>query len=99
MIDYDYNFLHKTFCILSIYGGSDRLAPLICGVYGVDDAVLVNSLSQYGVHQVLEVPWFALLLDPAEDAAGQLGEIVHADLLVEGLEQGVHEDLENLKQS
>ena len=97
MIDYDYNFLHKTFCILSIYGGSDRLAPLICGVYGVDDAVLVNSLSQYGVHQVLEVPWFALLLDPAEDAAGQLGEIVHADLLVERLEQGVHEDLENLK--
>ena len=64
-------------------GGQDRLAPLICGVYGVDDAVLVNCLSEYGVHQVLQVPGLALLLDPAEDAARELGEIVHADLLVE----------------
>ena len=32
----------------------DRLAPLICGVYGVDETVLVNCLSQYGVHQVLQ---------------------------------------------
>ena len=75
----------------------DRLAPLICGVYGVDETVLVNCLSEYGVHQVLQVPRFTLLLDPTEDAARQLGEVVHADLLVEGLEQGVHEDLENLE--
>ena len=75
----------------------DRLAPLICGVDGVDKTVLVNCLSQDGVHQVLQVSRFALLLDPTEDAARQLGEVVHADLLVEGLEQGVHEDLENLK--
>ena len=82
----------------ALTGGSRaRLAPLICGVYGVDDGVLVNGLSEYGVHQVLQVAGLALLLDPTEDAARELGEVVHADLLVEGLEQGVHEDLENLK--
>ena len=63
-------------------GGEGRLAPLICRVYGVDDAVLVNGLSENGVHQVLQVSRLALLLDPTEDAARELGEIVHADLLV-----------------
>ena len=57
----------------------------------------MHGLPEDGVHEVLQVPGLALLLDPAEDAARELGEIVHADLLVEGLEQGVHEDLENLK--
>ena len=103
---YDYNFYTITnnglFSIGSIMtaltsGSRARLAPLICGVYGVDDGVLVNGLSEYGVHQVLQVAGLALLLDPTEDAARELGEVVHADLLVEGLEQGVHEDLENLK--
>ena len=45
----------------------------------------------------LQVPGLALLLNPGENAARQLGEVVHADLGVEGLEQGVHEDLEHLE--
>ena len=66
------------------------LTSLICGVYGVrgglaevNDAVLMHSLSQYGEHEVLQVPRLALLLNPAEDTAGQFSEVVHADLLVE----------------
>ena len=67
---------------------------------------------EYGKHEVLEVAWLALLLDPGEDTARQLGEVVHGDLqrqvcgrsgqegarhlLVERLEEGVHEDLEHL---
>ncbi len=45
----------------------------------------------------LQVPGLALLLNPGENAARQLGEVVHAHLGVEGLEQGVHEDLEHLE--
>ena len=45
----------------------------------------------------LEVPRLALLLYPAEHAPRQLGEVVHAHLLIEGLEQGIHEDLEHLR--
>ena len=63
----------------------------------MNDAVLVHRLSQYGEHQVLQVARLALLLNPAEDAARQLREVVHADLLVKGLEQRVHKDLEHLQ--
>ena len=41
----------------------------------------------------LQIPWFALFLNPRENAARKLGKVVHGHLLVEGLEQGVHEHL------
>lgn len=41
--------------------------------------------------------WLAVLLDPAEDAGGELLEAAHGDVAAEGLEQGVHDALEDVE--
>jgi hypothetical protein len=48
-------------------------------------------------HEFLEELRLALFLEPREDAAGQLGEVVHPHVIVERPEQGVHQKLENLQ--
>ena len=87
----------------SLSGLAKLLVSLISRVQGLRVArvaglsLLLDGLSQDVVHQVLQVPGLALLLDPGEHTARQLGEVVHTHLGVEGLEQRVHEDLEHLE--
>ena len=89
------------------FSGLEGLVVLISRISGlsigrvecstVDSLLLPDGLPQDGVHEVLQVPGLALLLDPVEDTPGQLSKVVHAHLLVEGLEQRVHEVLEHLQ--
>ena len=74
-------------------------SPLHCSqsvaVSSRSDPSKGDIVSKYGSHlsEHLEISWFALLLNPRENAARKLGKVVHGHLLVEGLEQGVHENL------
>ena len=84
---------NQTHQVLKYYSVETTRKPLL--TFNLD--LLVERCWGSWTHGDLQVSRFTALLNPGEDTARKLGKVVHWNLLVEWLEQGVHEHLEHLE--